>query len=1123
MSGDKTPAPGPYNPDNKTQVIPDERVCVMVDEAKYVKLRCNETDGTTTFKCPFSNDYYTFNYNETEKTTSFNMSCPYDKEFYQACGHTAENNAEILKRFQDSHGLCGTFLCDLLDDKSLTAFRSDSFNIKSKICDGVKDCANTDLDERYCDYNCQTRNEREQYLPAAKVCNDECDCVNCADEAKCGLGRKSKGVFCEDGTYKDAEKICDSNDDCQGSIPNDERHCIEAKCAMTLYHNGINDGKVQSILQKPVSKVVRLGQEDNCDGVPRCDDFSDELCVTRTCKRTNNSEVFTITLTDANLCSAPKFGDFYRICDDASDQINCTDPADVTINCDVNGYKSSVSKHVICKGLQLCDDAIDNDCIQITEDCLIHKHQFCDGVHDCEGGTDETEERCQVTETAKCVRRYPAQQNMKLPIVKLWIKDGVVDCVDGIDEDSKYWTLCGDKIMPWATSFTEANTTCQQFYFCANETEQLVPFSFLCDKANSCGRENDVCKSSRHTKQSPVTVLPMHPDPRTSRDKNFEICFQGLENLRYLAGNCTDEQFIHPHRPFGVTSHPKIRVPEKDHLDCRFLFGEPYVFASCSDSCSNRSIQCPLNKLETDSCNEFYQQKNRSFTFSIADKSEVYLSFLDIKRQKRNDLPDKKLFSTPQLFSCPNKRCIPFSKVCNLADDCGDGADEMECANHFRCHNSSEFIPHTSVCNNVFDCADKSDECNDKCGNKLKIIENPHLAFCGWTIGILAVILNTLAVIATTKQLYAENSNIKIVNLTFVLLIAFGDLCVGLYLMAISINDTIYKADHSGLSYCYHRLDEWLSGGTCATMGVLSTFGSQLALYAMSVLSVFRVYCVVSKSLRGMRAFKVKIALATTAFLIVLGALLTSVVPLLNAAEDFFVNGLVYKKNPLLIGDLDKEKHLEILQAHYGSFHQKEELSWTVIRALVQDMFTTFNGPIVGKKIHFYGNAGVCLFKYFVTPDDPQQAYTWFIIILDALCFLVITASYLTIHVIVARSSKRSIKEKRDGRPSNKNAVLNRKIAMMILTDFLCWIPFIFICTIHYMEVMNATPYYSLFSIVFMPLNSVINPLLYDTAGVSRFLKNRIIGIKQKLVPASKISPESISTKSKEQTKNTSM
>merc|ERR1712176_1077023 len=148
-------------------------------------------------------------------------------------------------------------------------------------------------------------------------------------------------------------------------------------------------------------------------------------------------------------------------------------------------------------------------------------------------------------------------------------------------------------------------------------------------------------------------------------------------------------------------------------------------------------------------------------------------------------------------------------------------------------------------------------------------------------------------------------------------------------------------------------------------------------------------------------------------------------------------------------------------------------------------MFTTFNGPVIGKNVHFYGNSGVCLFKFFVTPEDPQRAYSWFIIAQNFVCFFVITASYITIYLIAEKSSKKSSKkDKRNSiKRSNRSAAMNRRITLMITTDFLCWIPFIVVCTLHYSELMNATAWYSLFSIVFIPLNSVINPLLFDTAG----------------------------------------
>ena len=57
---------------------------------------------------------------------------------------------------------------------------------------------------------------------------------------------------------------------------------------------------------------------------------------------------------------------------------------------------------------------------------------------------------------------------------------------------------------------------------------------------------------------------------------------------------------------------------------------------------------------------------------------------------------------------------------------------------------------------------------------------------------------------------------------------------------------------------------------------------------------------------------------------------------------------------------------------------------------------------------------------------------------------------------------------------------MQRKISIIIGTDFFCWIPFVTICCLHTLGLVDATPWYALFSIVILPINSVINPLLYD-------------------------------------------
>ena len=57
-------------------------------------------------------------------------------------------------------------------------------------------------------------------------------------------------------------------------------------------------------------------------------------------------------------------------------------------------------------------------------------------------------------------------------------------------------------------------------------------------------------------------------------------------------------------------------------------------------------------------------------------------------------------------------------------------------------------------------------------------------------------------------------------------------------------------------------------------------------------------------------------------------------------------------------------------------------------------------------KLDFYGNDGVCLFKYFVKNDDPQVEYIWTILAVNFVCFLFISISYISISVVSRDSSK---------------------------------------------------------------------------------------------------------------------
>ena len=190
---------------------------------------------------------------------------------------------------------------------------------------------------------------------------------------------------------------------------------------------------------------------------------------------------------------------------------------------------------------------------------------------------------------------------------------------------------------------------------------------------------------------------------------------------------------------------------------------------------------------------------------------------------------------------------------------------------------------------------------------------------------------------------------------------------------------------------------------------------------------------------------------------------------------------------------------MSTIAKHYGRERNqfKGVLKWSQIRQLIAGMFTTNRAATIienSRSIHFYGNSGVCLFKYFVTSEDPQIGYSWLVIVTNLVCFCVITMCYLLIQLVVGKSESRistagpgpNVHRKK---ATSRNRAMNQKIALMIGTDFMCWIPFTIISLLHSLEVMDATKFYGVFSIIILPLNSVINPLLYENSGLGARLR----------------------------------
>jgi len=450
-------------------------------------------------------------------------------------------------------------------------------------------------------------------------------------------------------------------------------------------------------------------------------------------------------------------------------------------------------------------------------------------------------------------------------------------------------------------------------------------------------------------------------------------------------------------------------------------------------------------------------------------------------------------------FQCENNKCIEYSQVCNLVDDCGDLSDERICTNHLVCEDTKNrtdvkdhLISHSQKCDGIFDCFDLSDECNLSCGKE--ILANWALKLNCWLLGLLAAIFNVIMVTKVGSSVRESESGSMLCTRVLVCIIGLGDFLIGVYMIILSVFDSIIF----GKDYCAMQA-EWLSCTACSVLGVISTTGSQLSLFSMTALSLIRMWGIMNSSM--IAPTRVNKRAVTKAAVIVIGivtaSLSVAIVPLIPALEDYFVQGMFYDPDyKLFIGFPNKMKHIRILDAYYKNENFSADTSWAEIGEKVDGMFNQSYGSLNKSAVHFYGNDGVCLFKYFVRSDDPRRSRTtsnvekdmidvkgdmivWLMLGVNLFCFVVITLSYLLINIKTQKSSRNSGLNNNPQALRRSRAMQNR-IAIIIATDFACWVPFIIISGLHNLGSIDATDWYVTFAMIVLPLNSVINPLLYD-------------------------------------------
>ena len=952
--------------------------------------------------------------------------CEDDPNFYQACSSVAAFSSSDSGRKTDYVPKSGTNPCGYLCHRNDTGEQGiiSTFNMLQNganaenyidfACDGEASCLNTDLDEISCEESGKGQ------------CDFVCDSFRCETERSCN--GFDYGLWCDGNElYLPPAKIC-----------SDDMVCA--------------DGTDKAICEVGAEAVATCKSYPKGDLIPLYN-------YTRCAAIIWRIKIFL----DVNTWVR-------SVCDDFIDQTNCSDYARVGLHCPVGGYMTTVSHQLLCISRSLltdstrsipplCDDYLDKACVTVSSSCEVHKHQMCDGLLDCEDGSNEMHESCNFMADKACMRRYVYGRHGRRSAVPMaWVHDGTIDCWHGEDE-SETWPECG--FGPTRRFKDKLNSSCEEVFLC-DRSNEFIELSRLCDKINSCGNENEICEKSRSLISTFAKAFRRDTD-----EIGISYCIKGAQNIGFLNNKrCSEHEFI-PSKTkiFGNNQSLHIRSPSR-LFDCRHFFGESYVFLSCLGQCDS-SPQCPLNtSIKFNSCPG---QFTSSRVFTIDGSGN--LTFLIIN-------PKTGLLGN-HIFVCRNTSvCLTYDKVCNLVDDCGDGSDEMSCENHFQCETSREYLHLSQKCDGVFHCLDRSDECNESCGGT--IVGPLRLKIMAWIIGILAILLNLIAFTMNLCSLRGCKSEAALLSSGLVIVIHMGDFLGGVYLTVLVSFDAYH-----GESHCKRQL-EWLTSVPCVTLGITSTIGLQISLFSMTALSVIRAIGVkndirVPRSISRKSVYKL-ISLISAMLVM---CFVLSFLPMVPVYEDNFVNGVRYENsNTLFLGCQDKKKLMAILEAKYGRMRPMAGvLSWSQIRNLVKAMFSEDYGGIKHKTLSFYGNDPVCVFKYFVRREDPQKSFTVFLLCVNMACFAIITTSY----AVIAATSRKSAHalSKNDKNKVNEgvrktDARLQRVVHAMIISDFLCWI----IISVIISAIISVIAYFSTISVlVFTAWHGMWRRLLISTVA----------------------------------------
>ena len=409
---------------------------------------------------------------------------------------------------------------------------------------------------------------------------------------------------------------------------------------------------------------------------------------------------------------------------------------------------------------------------------------------------------------------------------------------------------------------------------------------------------------------------------------------------------------------------------------------------------------------------------------------------------------------------------------------CSIGFDELFCPKrHPCCAGDKVSIRLDQICNGILDCDDRSDERN--CPEKAKtvfssdteMIKYDGLKSCFWIVGIAVIVGNMYVIISTVHYIRKKknlSTSLKFQHLN-VLNISIADFIMGLYLMAIAILSTFVYSGN------YGEVDrKWRTSNYCSFLGSLTVLSSEASCFLMVLLTFYRLHNVYKPfSTLSSPSFIWKVGLV----LAWLAAVALAFIPMLGVTGSYFEENIFFS-NRFTTTTTGNKTFITMFACRLAAIRNipipDQGKNWQSVKTFLDNHFSEYQAFEEG----YYGATSVCMPRFFVTKFESAMEYTLIVISINFICFIFIAISYIVIYIL---SHKRLKIQARNNQAAKQEATMQRRIARIIFTDFLCWIP---ICIMVYAKINGATIddiVYVVSAAILLPINSAFNPLLYSS------------------------------------------